>query len=83
VQLVLVPPAPPRVLHQPSSSSSGSSSSQPLSPGAKQGLLKLLGMCGIAEVDAEEEGGEAGAQEASARLTTFLPEAAEVRWAHV
>jgi hypothetical protein len=85
VQLVLVPPPSPRVLHPPSSSSgsSSSSSSQPLSPGAKQGLLKLLGMCGFADVVSEEEGGEAQAQEATARLTTFLPEAAEVRCAYV
>lgn len=82
VQLVLVPPPPPRLQGRPPSSSSNSSGSGsgPLSAGARQGLLKLLRMCGFEDVVTEgqdEEG--AGKQAAAARLTTFLPEAAEVR----
>jgi hypothetical protein len=42
-------------------------------------LLKLLKMCGFDDVvtDAPDEKG--GGQDATARLTSFLPEAAEVR----
>lgn len=81
---MLVPPPPPRLQGRPPSSSGNSSSSGsgsgPLSAGARQGLLKLLRMCGFEDVVTEgqdEEG--AGQQAAAARLTTFLPEAAEVR----
>lgn len=80
VQLVLVPPPPPRT-QGPSSStpSSSGSGSGPLSAGARQGLLKLLKMCGFEDVVTDVEDEEGGGQEAKARLTTFLPEAAEVR----
>lgn len=80
VQLVLVPPPPPRTQRPPQPPGcSGSSGSQPLSAGARLGLLKLLQMCGLGEVEAEEEGQGAEGAGADARLTTFLPEAAEVR----
>jgi hypothetical protein len=85
VQLVLVPPPPPRLQGRtPSSSSSSSTSSGsgsgPLSAGARQGLLKLLRMCGFEDVETEGQDEEGqGQQAAAARLTTFLPEAAEVR----
>jgi len=72
VQLVLVPPPPPRTT-TPSSNGSGSG---PLSARAKQGLIKLLKMCGFEGVASEEEGEEV--PDAAAHLTTFLPEAAEV-----
>jgi hypothetical protein len=42
--------------------------------------LKLLKMCGLEDVGGEEEE-EAEGPGADARLTTFLPEAAEVRCA--
>lgn len=44
--------------------------------------MKLLAMCGLGEVVTEDAGQEAAAAaEANAHLTTFLPEAAEVRLA--
>lgn len=76
VQLVLVPPPPPPAPHTHSSSSGGQT--MPLSAGARQGLLKLLRMCGLGDVEAEAEEAAEGV-DAAARLTTFLPQAAEVR----
>jgi hypothetical protein len=48
-----------------------------MSPGAKAGLRKLLTMCGFGQVVMEGED-EAAAADTSLKLTTFLPEAAEV-----
>lgn len=78
VQVVLVPPPPPSSRYtRNSSGNSSSSSNQVMSAGARQGLLKLLTMCGLDNVTADGDE-QADTPAVNACLTTFLPEAAEV-----
>jgi hypothetical protein len=75
VQLVLVPPPPPPSRPSSSSGDGPQQGAGVLSPAARAGLRKLLGMCGLVLPEGDE--GEEAADSAL-KLTTFLPQAAEV-----